>query len=160
MRCVFCNHMESKVVDSRPTEDGWAIRRRRECMNCSKRFTTYEKMENPMILVVKKDGRREPFSTDKIRRGLIKACEKRPIAARDMDLIVSEVEKKVFNCLDQEVTSTQIGEMIMDRLMVLDQVAYVRFASVYRQFGDINTFMNEISSLLKKGELNKCDDEI
>ena len=150
MRCVFCNHMESKVVDSRPTEDGWAIRRRRECMSCGKRFTTYEKMENPMILVVKKDGRREAFSTEKIRRGLIKACEKRPIAARDMDKIVSDVEKKVFNSLDQEVTSTQIGEMIMDRLKDLDQVAYVRFASVYRQFGDINTFMNELKSLLKE----------
>jgi len=144
--------MESKVVDSRPTEDGWAIRRRRECMSCGKRFTTYEKMENPMILVVKKDGRREAFSTEKIRRGLIKACEKRPIAARDMDKIVSDVEKKVFNSLDQEVTSTQIGEMIMDRLKDLDQVAYVRFASVYRQFGDINTFMNELTQLLKKDE--------
>ena len=152
MRCVFCNHMESKVVDSRPTEDGWAIRRRRECMSCGKRFTTYEKMENPMILVVKKDGRREAFSTDKIRRGLIKACEKRPIAARDMDKIVSDVEKKVFNSLDQEITSTQIGEMIMDRLKDLDQVAYVRFASVYRQFGDIHTFMNELTQLLKKDE--------
>ena len=152
MRCVFCNHMESKVVDSRPTEDGWAIRRRRDCMSCGKRFTTYEKMENPMILVVKKDGRREAFSTEKIRRGLIKACEKRPIAARDMDKIVSDVEKKVFNSLDQEVTSTQIGEMIMDRLKDLDQVAYVRFASVYRQFGDINTFMNELTQLLKKDE--------
>ena len=152
MRCVFCNHMESKVVDSRPTEDGWAIRRRRECMSCGKRFTTYEKMENPMILVVKKDGRREAFSTEKIRRGLIKACEKRPVAARDMDKIVSDVEKKVFNSLDQEVTSTQIGEMIMDRLKDLDQVAYVRFASVYRQFGDINTFMNELTQLLKKDE--------
>ncbi len=152
MRCVFCNHMESKVVDSRPTEDGWAIRRRRECMSCGKRFTTYEKMENPMILVVKKDGRREAFSTEKIRRGLIKACEKRPIAARDMDKIVSDVEKKVFNSLDQEITSTQIGEMIMDRLKDLDQVAYVRFASVYRQFGDINTFMNELTQLLKKDE--------
>ena len=105
-----------------------------------------------MILVVKKDGRREAFSTEKIRRGLIKACEKRPIAARDMDKIVSDVEKKVFNSLDQEVTSTQIGEMIMDRLKDLDQVAYVRFASVYRQFGDINTFMNELTQLLKKDE--------
>jgi len=152
MRCVFCNHMESKVIDSRPTEDGWAIRRRRECVSCGKRFTTYEKMENPMILVVKKDGRREAFSPEKIRRGLIKACEKRPIAARDMDKIVSDVEKKVYNSLDQEVTSTEIGEMIMDRLKDLDQVAYVRFASVYRQFGDINTFMNELTQLLKKDE--------
>ena len=121
-------------------------------MSCGKRFTTYEKMENPMILVVKKDGRREAFSTEKIRRGRIKACEKRPIAARDMDKIVSDVEKKVFNSLDQEITSTQIGEMIMDRLKDLDQVAYVRFASVYRQFGDINTFMNELTQLLKKDE--------
>ena len=105
-----------------------------------------------MILVVKKDGRREAFSPEKIRRGLIKACEKRPIAARDMDKIVSDVEKKVYNSLDQEVTSTEIGEMIMDRLKDLDQVAYVRFASVYRQFGDINTFMNELTQLLKRDE--------
>ena len=152
MRCVFCNHLESKVIDSRPTEDGWAIRRRRECVSCGKRFTTYEKMENPMILVVKKDGRRETFSPEKIRRGLIKACEQRPIAARDMDKIVSDIEKKVYNSLDQEVSSTEIGEMIMDRLKDLDQVAYVRFASVYRQFGDINTFMNELTQLLKKDD--------
>ena len=152
MKCPYCTYEESKVVDSRHSEDGMSIRRRRECLQCGKRFTTYEKMENPMILVVKKDGRREAFSTEKIRRGLIKACEKRPIAARDMDKIVSDVEKKVFNSLDQEITSTQIGEMIMDRLKDLDQVAYVRFASVYRQFGDINTFMNELTQLLKKDE--------
>ncbi len=148
MRCVYCNHLESKVVDSRPTEDGWAIRRRRECMNCGKRFTTYEKIENPMILVVKKDGRREPFSAEKIRSGLIKACEKRPVTAQDIDRIVSQVEKSVFNSLEQEVTSHQIGEMIMEKLRELDQVAYVRFASVYRQFRDINTFRDELNKLL------------
>lgn len=148
MRCVYCNHLESKVVDSRPTEDGWAIRRRRECMNCGKRFTTYEKIENPMILVVKKDGRREPFSAEKIRSGLIKACEKRPVTAQDIDRIVSQVEKGVFNSLEQEVTSHQIGEMIMEKLKELDQVAYVRFASVYRQFRDINTFRDELNKLL------------
>ena len=152
MRCVYCNHMESKVIDSRPTEDGWAIRRRRECMACGKRFTTYEKMENPMILVIKKDGRREPFSTEKIRRGLMRACEKRPIAARDIDQIVSDVEKKVYNSLDQEITSSQIGEMIMEELRRIDEVAYIRFASVYRQFTDIPTFMNEINRLISEGK--------
>jgi transcriptional repressor NrdR len=148
MRCVYCNHVESKVVDSRPTDDNWAIRRRRECINCGKRFTTYEKIENPMILVIKKDGRREPFNTEKIRAGLIKACEKRPVTAQDIDEIVSQVEKEVLNTLEQEVTSHQIGEMIMEKLKNLDQVAYVRFASVYRQFRDINTFRDELNKLL------------
>ena len=148
MRCMFCNHMESRVVDSRPTEDGWAIRRRRECMQCGKRFTTYEKIENPMILVVKKDGQREHFDSTKVRSGLIKACEKRPVSAKDIDKVVSDVEKMVYNSLDQEITSHQIGEMVMDRLRELDQVAYVRFASVYRQFRDINSFKDELSKLL------------
>ena len=152
MKCMYCGAMESRVIDSRPTDEGLAIRRRRECVNCGRRFTTYEKIETVQIVVVKKDGSREAFDADKIRRGLIKACEKRPIAARDMDKIVADVEKKVFNSLDQEVTSTEIGEMIMDWLKDLDQVAYVRFASVYRQFGDINTFMNELTQLLKKDD--------
>ncbi len=148
MRCMFCNHLESRVVDSRPTEDGWAIRRRRECIKCNKRFTTYEKIENPMILVVKKDGQRQHFDSAKVRSGLIKACEKRPVSAKDIDKIVSDVEKMVYNSLDQEITSHQIGEMVMDRLRELDQVAYVRFASVYRQFRDINSFRDELSKLL------------
>ena len=149
MRCMYCNHSESKVVDSRPTEDGWAIRRRRECINCSKRFTTYEKIENPMILVVKSDGERQQFDTAKIRTGLIKSCEKRPVSAQDIDNIVSTVEKMVYNSLDQEITSHDIGEKVMGELKKLDQVAYVRFASVYRHFRDINEFRDELNELLK-----------
>ena len=149
MRCMYCNHDESKVVDSRPTEDGWAIRRRRECINCGKRFTTYEKIENPMILVVKKDGERQPFDPSKIKSGLIKACEKRPVSAQAIDNIVTDVEKMVYNSLDQEITSHDIGEKIMEELKKLDQVAYVRFASVYRHFKDLNSFKNELNELLK-----------
>ncbi len=150
MRCMYCNHDESKVVDSRPTEDAWAIRRRRECMNCGKRFTTYEKIENPIVLVVKKDGERQPFNSAKIKDGLIKACEKRPVSAQEIDNIVTNVEKMVYNSLNQEITSHDIGEKIMDELKKLDQVAYVRFASVYRHFEDINSF---------KAELNKLSDD-
>ncbi|MCK5128865.1 MAG: transcriptional repressor NrdR [Clostridiales bacterium] len=149
MRCMYCNNDESKVVDSRPTEEGWAIRRRRECINCSKRFTTYEKIENPMILVVKSDGERQTFDPSKIRSGLIKACEKRPVSAQTIDKIVSDVEKMVYNSLDQEITSHDIGEKVMNELRELDQVAYVRFASVYRHFRDINSFRDELNELLK-----------
>ena len=148
MRCIYCNHTESKVVDSRPTEDGMAIRRRRECTQCGKRFTTYEKIENPMVMVVKKDGRREPFDGQKIKNDLMRACEKRPIPMTDIDRIVAEVEKMMYNTLDQEITSAQIGEMVMMKLKDLDQVAYVRFASVYRQFRDLNTFIAELNQLL------------
>ncbi len=147
MRCMYCNHDESKVVDSRPTEDGWAIRRRRECMNCGKRFTTYEKIENPIVLVVKKDGERQPFNPAKIKDGVIKACEKRPVSAQEIDSIVTNVEKMVYNSLNQEITSHDIGEKIMDELKKLDQVAYVRFASVYRHFEDINSFQAELNKL-------------
>ncbi len=148
MRCMFCNHTDSKVVDSRPTEDGWAIRRRRECVGCGKRFTTYEKIENPVILVIKKDGRREPFDIEKVKKGIIKACEKRPVAMKEIDNLVSAIEKKVYNSLEQEVSTELLGEMVMDGLKELDQVAYVRFASVYRQFKDINTFRDELNKLL------------
>ncbi len=148
MRCMFCNHVDSKVVDSRPTEDGWAIRRRRECVGCGKRFTTYEKIENPVILVVKKDGRREPFDIEKVKKGIIKACEKRPVAIKDIDNLVSAIEKKVYNSLEQEISTDVLGELVMEGLKELDQVAYVRFASVYRQFKDINTFRDELNKLL------------
>jgi len=148
MRCMFCNNTDSKVVDSRPTEDGWAIRRRRECVGCGKRFTTYEKIENPVILVIKKDGRREPFDIEKVKKGIIKACEKRPVPMKDIENLVSAVEKKVYNSLEQEVPSDMLGEIVMDGLKELDQVAYVRFASVYRQFKDINTFRDELNKLL------------
>ncbi|NLX70181.1 MAG: transcriptional regulator NrdR [Clostridiales bacterium] len=148
MRCPFCYNMESKVIDSRPTDEGLTIRRRRECIECGKRFTTYEKIEQLPVFVVKKDGRRESFDRDKIMRGLVKACEKRPISLKDLEALVQEIEKQVFNSLEQEITSQQIGQMVMERLKKLDEVAYVRFASVYRQFKDINTFMEELNKLL------------
>jgi transcriptional repressor NrdR len=135
-------------VDSRPTEDGTSIRRRRECINCGKRFTTYEKIEEIPIMVIKKDGTREPFDSEKILSGVRKACEKRPVSTADMELLVDNVVREVFNSLEQEVKSEAIGEMVMSRLKDLDEVAYVRFASVYRQFKDINTFMNELKILL------------
>ena len=150
MRCMYCNHTDSKVVDSRPTEHGWAIRRRRECVGCGKRFTTYEKIENPVILVVKKDGRREPFDIDKVKLGIIKACEKRPVAIKEIEALVSSIEKRVYNSLEQEVSTEALGEMVMEGLKDLDQVAYVRFASVYRQFKDINTFRDELNKLLSE----------
>ena len=150
MKCLYCNATESRVIDSRPTDEGLAIRRRRECVNCGRRFTTYEKIETVQIMVVKKDGSREAFDADKIRRGLIKACEKRPVAMHDVDALVRDVEQQIMNSLEQEVSSSRIGEMVMERLRNLDEVAYVRFASVYRSFCDINTFMEELKSLLGK----------
>jgi transcriptional repressor NrdR len=140
--------MESKVVDSRPTDEGLTIRRRRECIKCGKRFTTYEKIEQLPVFVVKKDGRRESFDRDKILRGLVKACEKRPVSLKELEALVQEIEKQIFNSLEQEITSQQIGQMVMERLKKLDEVAYVRFSSVYRQFKDINTFMEELNKLL------------
>ena len=150
MKCLYCNATESRVIDSRPTDEGLAIRRRRECVNCGRRFTTYEKIETVQIMVVKKDGSREAFDADKLRRGLIKACEKRPVAMHDVDALVRDVEQQIMNSLEQEVSSSRIGEMVMERLRNLDEVAYVRFASVYRSFCDINTFMEELKSLLGK----------
>jgi len=145
---MFCGCIESKVVDSRPTEEGNAIRRRRECLNCNKRFTTYEKIDSLPLLIIKKDGSREPFDVEKIKKGIIKACEKRPVAMEKIDALAADVEKKAFNSLKKEMESTDIGEMVMDGLKTLDPVAYVRFASVYRQFTDINTFMDELNKLI------------
>ena len=153
MRCRYCHGTESKVVDSRPTDDGTSIRRRRECMSCGRRFTTYEKIEEIPIMVVKKDGRRETFDSEKILMGVRKACEKRPVSAAQMDKLVEEVVREVNNTLEQEVTSTYVGELVMRGLKELDEVAYVRFASVYRQFKDINTFMEELKLLL----IDKCE---
>ena len=150
MKCMFCGCIESKVVDSRPTEEGNAIRRRRECLNCNKRFTTYEKIDSLPLLVIKKDGSREPFDIEKIKKGIIKSCEKRPVAMEKIDALAAEVEKKAFNSLKKEIESTDIGEMVMDELKNLDPVAYVRFASVYRQFTDINTFMIELNKLISE----------
>ncbi len=148
MKCRYCLGTESKVVDSRPTDDGTSIRRRRECITCGRRFTTYEKIEEIPIMVVKKDGRRETFDSEKILAGIRKACEKRPVSAIEMDKMVEDVVREVFNTLEQEVTSNYIGELVMTRLKDVDEVAYVRFASVYRQFKDISTFMEELKLLL------------
>lgn len=150
MKCRYCLSNESKVVDSRPTDDGTSIRRRRECMNCGKRFTTYEKIEEIPIMVIKKDGRREPFDSQKILNGVRKACQKRPISAVEQDKLVDDVTREVFNSLEQEIHSEAIGQMVMRRLKDLDEVAYVRFASVYRQFRDISTFMDELKILINE----------
>ena len=148
MKCIYCDGLDSKVVDSRPVDDGHAIRRRRECLVCGKRFTTYEKVETIPVLVVKKDGSREAFDIEKIKRGIIRACEKRPVSIEKIDHLASEVEAKVLDEARQEVTTTEIGELVIKGLKDLDEVAYVRFASVYRQFKDINKFMQELKNLL------------
>ena len=148
MKCPFCDNLDTKVIDSRPKEDGHAIRRRRECEVCGKRFTTYEKVEESIIMVVKKDGRREAFDRSKLINGIIKACKKRPVAVADMERVVDEIERKINNEMSKEVESTLIGEMLMEALKELDEVAYVRFASVYRQFTDVNTFVKEIEKLI------------
>lgn len=148
MRCPFCSYIESKVIDSRPTEEGQAIRRRRECISCGKRFTTYEKIEEIPIMVVKKDGNREAYNRNKLLNGIIRACEKRPVSIDSMERVVNDIEKILFNSLEKEVSSETIGEMVMNRLKDIDDVAYVRFASVYRQFKDINSFMEELKKIL------------
>ena len=148
MKCPFCSYEDSKVIDSRPTDEGEKIRRRRECISCGKRFTTYEIIESVPIVVVKKDKSRQAFDRVKLFNGMLRACEKRPVSIEQMEKIVSDIEAELQNSLDREVTSVHIGELVMDRLKVLDEVAYVRFASVYRQFKDINTFMDELAKLL------------
>ena len=149
MRCPFCANPESKVVDSRPADEGASIRRRRECLACHKRFTTYEMMESLPLMVVKKDGSRQSFDRNKVLSGLIRACEKRPVSFDTLEGIVNEVEQALQNELKQEISSAEIGELVMDKLKKVDQVAYVRFASVYRQFKDIDTFMKELNKLLE-----------
>jgi len=150
MRCPFCEHEDTRVIDSRPTEEGHAIRRRRECDSCGKRFTTYEKVEEVFFMVVKKDGSREAFDRNKVLNGIVKACEKRPVSIASIENIVSEIERGLNNMMEKEIESKVIGEVIMEHLKDLDEVAYVRFASVYRQFKDVNTFIAEIEKLLGK----------
>lgn len=154
MKCQFCNCADSRVIDSRPTDDGNSIRRRRECIQCGRRFTTYEKIEAPQLLVIKKDHSRELFDSQKVKSGIIAACHKRPVSAADIDRIVSNIEQAASNNLQNEITTRQIGEMVMEELRRMDEVAYIRFASVYRQFTDIPTFMNELNRMLgeKKGD--------
>jgi transcriptional repressor NrdR len=148
MRCIYCGCEESRVIDSRSTEDGNSIRRRRECENCGRRFTTYEKIDTIPLMVVKKDRRREPFDSEKLRQGIIKACEKRPVSMAAIEEMLSAIETRIQSQFDREVATEQLGELVMERLKEMDEVAYVRFASVYRQFRDIETFMDELSKLL------------
>ena len=148
MRCPFCGHLEDKVVDSREAKDGDAIRRRRECLECGRRFTSYERIDEIPYMVVKKDGRRETFDRHKIMSGLMRACEKRPISTAQLESIVDEVEKEVQDSLDREVSTSEIGKIIMRRLKSLDKVAYVRFASVYLEFEDVSAFMTELKALV------------
>ena len=150
MKCPFCGHLESKVVDSRPAEEGASIRRRRECLACHKRFTTYETVESLPLMVIKKDGNRQTFDKTKLLNGMIRACEKRPVSYDTLEKIADEIEQELQNSLERETNTERIGELVMERMKKVDEVAYVRFASVYRQFKDINTFMAELTKLLEE----------
>ena len=155
MKCQFCNCADSRVVDSRPTDDGNSIRRRRECISCGRRFTTYEKVEVQQLLVIKKDNSRELFDPQKVRSGVIAACHKRPVSAAEIEKVVSSVEQMAYNNLQEEITTRKIGEMVMEGLRNLDEVAYIRFASVYRSFTDIPTFMQELKALVGERDENR-----
>jgi transcriptional repressor NrdR len=148
MKCPFCGFQESRVIDSRPTDEGGSIRRRRECSHCDKRFTTYENIESLPLIVIKKNGSRQTYDRNKLLGGILRACEKRPVSLQQMEALVGEIEQMLQNMLEREVTTAQVGELVMERLKKLDEVAYVRFASVYRQFADINTFLIEVNKLL------------
>ena len=155
MKCMYCGCVESKVIDSRSTDEGKAIRRRRECMQCGRRFTTYETIETTPVLVVKNGGNRQAFDPNKIKNGIIKACEKRPVSMTKIDKLVDDIKKEIYNSLEQEITSKRIGEMVMDGLKQIDEVAYVRYASVYRQFTDISSFMEELQTMMKESDRRK-----
>lgn len=155
MKCPYCGYSESKVVDSRSTEDNQSIRRRRECLSCTKRYTTYEKVETMPLLVVKKDNSREPFDKNKIISGLVRATQKRPVSGQQMEELADDIERTLANRMVSEMESTKIGDMVLERLKDLDEVAYIRFASVYRQFSDIKTFFTEVKSLLDENHGDK-----
>lgn len=148
MKCPFCAYEESKVIDSRPTDEGERIRRRRECLKCGKRFTTYEMIESLPIIVIKKDGSRETFDRQKLLTGMLRACEKRPVSIETLDRVISDIETVIQNSLDREVSSVKIGELVMEKLKAIDEVAYVRFASVYRRFKDVSSFISELEGLI------------
>ena len=152
MKCPFCGHADSKVIDSRPTDEGERIRRRRECLSCEKRFTTYEVVETTPLMVIKRDGSREAFDRAKLLSGMLKSCEKRPVSLSTLEASVGEIETTLQNSLEREVSSTEIGELAMEKLKNIDQVAYVRFASDYRQFKDINSFLSELKIILENEE--------
>ena len=157
MKCMYCGYTESKVIDSRSTDEGRTIRRRRECMQCGKRFTTYETIDTTPVLVVKNGGNRQAFDPNKIKNGIIKACEKRPVSMYKIEKLVEDIKKQIYNSLEQEITSKQIGEMVMEGLRQIDEVAYVRYASVYRSFTDISSFMSELETLMQEGKIKKTD---
>ena len=152
MKCPYCGYTDSKVVDSRPDEENDSIRRRRECEHCGRRFTTHEQVESFPLLVIKKDGKRERFDRNKLVRGIVKACEKRPVSANDIEVMVNEIEQVVKNKNEHEISTAELGELVMEKLYALDEVAYVRFASVYRQFRDVNTFYDELCKLLERNK--------
>lgn len=148
MKCPYCGFVESRVIDSRPTDESSSIRRRRECLKCQKRFTTYEKLESISLVVIKKDQSRQPYDRGKVLKGIITACEKRPISLTQMEKVADDIESELYQSMEREIDSTTIGEKVMDKLKNLDEVAYVRFASVYKRFEDINTFMEELQGLI------------
>ena len=150
MKCPYCENTESKVIDSRPVDEGNSIRRRRECLKCEKRFTTYEQIEFIPIVIIKKDGKRQQYDRQKLINGIIRACEKTTVTFSQIESIVSEIEAKLFNSLDREISSTHIGELVMEKLKTIDEIAYVRFASVHKHFSDINSFMNALQELLEE----------
>ena len=152
MRCPYCDYLESKVIDSRPIDDGSSIRRRRECLKCEKRFTTYEQVESVPLIIIKKDGKRQTYNRQKLLNGILRACEKTPVTFAQVENMVLEIESTLNNSLDREISSTQIGELVMDKLKKINDIAYVRFASVYREFRDINSFMEELLTLNSKKE--------
>ena len=157
MKCLYCDCTESKVIDSRSADDDKTIRRRRECTACGRRFTTYETIEVTPMLVVKNDGTREAFNVEKVRRGIVKACEKRPVSAAQIDEMVADISKQVYNSMESEITSKAIGEMVMERLKKVDEVSYVRYASVYRSFQDISSFMAELKKMMRGSREAKKD---
>jgi len=155
MKCIFCGKPDTKVLDSRVGDDGATIRRRRECVACSKRFTTYETVEITPVLVIKRNGVRQAFDENKIKNGIIRSCEKRPVPMQKIDALVSDIKKKIFNSLEQEISSAKIGEMVMEGLKEIDEVSYIRFASVYRQFKDTDSFLKELEKLMNKSGKNE-----
>jgi len=155
MKCPYCGYSESKVIDSRPAEEGASIRRRRECLTCQRRFTTYEIMERLPLVVIKRDGSRQTFDKNKLVNSMLKACEKRSVELKELEVIAEDIEQELQNALEREIRTSEIGELVMSRLKKLDEVAYVRFASVYRQFKDINTFMEELTHILEEKNTEK-----
>ena len=157
MKCPYCDYLESKVIDTRPVDDGGSIRRRRECLKCEKRFTTYEQVESVPLVVIKKDGKRQVYNRQKILSGILRACEKTPVTVAQIEAVVQDIEAELFNSLDSEISASYIGDLVMDRLKKLNPIAYVRFASVYREFKDVSTFMEEINGLIQSSKHDKSE---